>query len=125
MSVLTTTTKGLLGVKAGKTAAKHPGAVKNVVKTIAPAGKATFQLGKPLLDRRLRRKATRLGRTTGMVLTDYGPQAAYALGLAEPPRRRRTAPWLGTGVIIGAGSAYLLDPDQGAKRRKKIAQLVS
>ncbi len=125
MSFVNTTTKAVLGIKAGKTTARHSGIVKNVGRAVAPVGKASFRVGKPLMNRQLRRRARRIADTTGLVLTSYGPLAAYALGLAEPPRQRRVTPWLGTGVVIGASAVYLLEPEQGGERRQRIAQLVS
>lgn len=138
MSVLSTTTKGKLGIKAGKTLAKNPKLVsigaqaaapagKLGVKAAKPIGKMSFKTAKPLFKRRARHQAERMGeaaRTIGEALAIYGPQAAYELGLAEPPKAKRTAPRVVAGILIGACAVYFLEPGAGREHRKQVAQLV-
>lgn len=128
MSVISTTTKGKVGLKAAKGAAKRPKVVLAGTRAAVPAVKLGGKAGKPLLKRRARQRTDQLlgvSRKVGEALTVYGPQAAYELGLAEPPKPKRTAPRLAAGMVIGAGAVYFLEPGQGREHREKVAQLVS
>lgn len=128
MSVISTTTKGKVGLKAAKGAAKRPRAVLAGTRAAIPAVKLGAKAGRPLLKRRARRRADQLldaSRKVGEALTVYGPQAAYELGLAEPPKSKRTAPRLAAGMVIGATAVYFLEPGQGREHREKVAELVS
>jgi len=127
MSVVSKGTKGVLGIKAGRVAAKHPRALISGAKAAAPVGKLSLKASRPLLKRKALRQAEKVGeaaRTLGEALVVYGPQAAYELGLAEPPKRKRTAPRLAAGIVIGAGAMYFLEPGVGRQHREKVAQLV-
>jgi len=96
-----------------------------------PVSKLGLKASKPSVKRRapnrveqLREAAQQPGEgahTVGEVLAVYGPIAAYTLGLAEPPKTKRTAPWIAAGIVIGASAVYFVDP----KHRAKVAQLVS
>jgi hypothetical protein len=104
-----------------------PGKLAAGTQVAWPAGKLGFKVTKPLLKRRARKRVEQVGevvRTAGEVLAVYGPQAAYELGLAEPPKPKRTAPRVAAGVIIGASAVYFLEPEHGREHRKKVAQLV-
>ena len=68
------------------------------------------------MKRRTRRKAERLGDLLGTTLATYGPQAAQQLGLAEPPKKKRTAPRVALGIVIGATAVYFFEPERGAAR---------
>ena len=97
-------------------------------KAVAPLSKVTLKAGSPLVKRRVRRRAEQLGdaaRVIGETLVTYGPPAAYELGLAEPPKPKRTAPRVAAGIVIGASAVYFLEPEHGREHREKVAQLVS
>jgi hypothetical protein len=128
MSVISTTTKGKVGLKAAKGAAKRPRAVLAGTRAAIPAAKLGVKASRPLLKRRARQRADQLldvSRKVGQALTVYGPQTAYELGLAEPPKPKRTAPRLAAGIVIGASAVYFLEPGQGREHRERVAQLVS
>jgi len=123
MAVLSTSTKGKIGLKAGKTAVKYPTLLRTGAQAASPIGK----LGVKVAKRRVRRRADRVGnaaRTIGQTLAVYGPQAAYELGLVEPPKPKRTAPRLAAGFVLGASAVYFLEPEHGREHREKVAQLV-
>lgn len=128
MSVISKKTKGKAGVKAAKATAKNPQALLTGAKIAAPAGRAGLKVSKPLLKRRGRQRVEQLDRasqTLGEALAVYGPKVAYELGLAEPPKPKRTAPRVAAGVVIGASAMYFLDPEHGKEHREKAVQLVS
>ena len=127
MSVISTTTKGKIGLKAAKGAAKRPRVVMAGTRAAIAAAKLGAKAGKLCLKRRGRQRTDQLlgvSRKVGEALTVFGPQAAYELGLAEPPKPKRTAPHFAAGMVIGASAVYFLEPDQGRKHRKKVAKLV-
>jgi hypothetical protein len=62
---------------------------------------------------------------TGTKFAVPAAKAAYALGLIEPPKPKRTAPRIAAGAVLGAGAVYLLDPEQGKQHRRRVAQLVT
>ena len=136
MSVISKRTKVKAGFKGATAAAKRPRLLLTGAKialltgrNIAPpAAKAGSRVGKPFLKRRARRRVEQLdraSRTLGEALAVYAPRLAYDLGLAEPPKPKRTAPRLAAGVAIGASAMYLLEPGHGKEHRDKVAQLVS
>jgi hypothetical protein len=128
MAVLSAATKGKVGMKAAKTAARNPGLLRLGAQPTRPAGKFGLKAGKPLLKRRACRRAARLGetaRTMGETLVTYGPQAAYELGLAEPPKPKRTTPRVAAGVLLGASAMYFLEPEHGREHREKLTELLS
>jgi hypothetical protein len=115
MSVINTTTKGKAGLRVAKGAAKRPRLLVSGTRTAMP------------LSRHARKRADQVGdaaRRVAEALAIYGPQAAYELGLAEPPKPKRTAPRVAAGVVIGASAVYFLEPGQGREHREKVAQLV-
>jgi hypothetical protein len=65
-----------------------------------------------------------LMNTIGEALAVHAPRAAYDLGLAEPPKSKRTMPRLVAGAVIGASAMYFLEPEHGKEHRDKVAQLV-
>jgi hypothetical protein len=111
MAVVSKKTKGRLGIKAAKGAAKRPGIV--------------MALGKPLARRATRKKLEQVGEAVGTVLAVYGPQAAEQLGLVESPKQKRTAPRVAAGIAIGAGAVYFFEPRHGAEHRRQVLKLVS
>ncbi len=127
MSVISKTTKGKAAAKGAKAVAKRPQHLLAGTKIAVPAGKAGLKASKPLLKRRARQRVDQLdraSRTLGEALAVYAPRAAYDLGLAEPPKPKRTAPRVLVGVVIGAGAMYFLEPAHGREHREKVAQLV-
>jgi hypothetical protein len=112
LETLASRVKRRAGIKATKTAVKRPRLLLAGAKAAVPAGEAGMKL-------------EQASRVLGQVLVVHGPTFAYELGLAEPPKRKRTAPRLGAGVAIGAGAMYFLEPGRGREHREKIAQLVS
>jgi hypothetical protein len=154
MSVISKRTKAKAGFTAAKTMGKRPRlllagtkialpagkagmkialpAGKAGMKIALPAGKAGIKAGTPLLKRQARHRARqrveqldRASRTLGEALAVHGPRVAYELGLAEPPKPKRTAPRIAAGVAIGASAMYLLEPGHGKEHRDKVARLVS
>lgn len=134
MAVLSTTTKGKIGLTAGKTTARNPRWIARAAEAARPAGKISFKVGKPVAKRRVRQRVGQLSdaveqlndaaRTVGETLAIKAPQAAYELGLAEPPKPKRTAPRVAAGVVIGASAMYFLEPGHGREHREKVAQMV-
>lgn len=55
-------------------------------------------------------------RTGGQLAIVYGPLAAEVFGLVEPPKRRRTAPVLVAGIVLGAAAVYFLGPNRPEHR---------
>jgi len=112
MSVISTKTKGKTGLKAATTALKHPQALLAGTKMAKPASKAGWKASKPVLKRKARRSVEQLdraSRTLGETLAVRAPQAAYELGLAEPPKPKRTVPRVAIGVAIGAVAMYFIE----------------
>jgi hypothetical protein len=135
MSVISAVTKGKAGARMAKVIARSPGALAKgarfawpVAKAAVPVRKAGLKASKPLRKRRARRRVEKvndLARQAAEVLTVYAPRTAYELGLAEPPKSKRTAPRVAAGVVIGASAVYFLEPEHGREHREKVAQLVS
>src|SRR5205823_301616 len=99
-----------LGAKAAKTAAKHPRASWTSVK-------GAVKMGKPVAKRPARQRVEQIGqtvRTTGALVAMYGPLAVQALGLVEPPKRKRTLPRVAVGIVIGAGAMYFFGPQRSS-----------
>jgi hypothetical protein len=62
-----------------------------------------------------------------MLLANYGPPAARALGIIEEPKPKsnRALILIGTGAVLGATTIYFFEPGQGRAHREKVARLVS
>jgi hypothetical protein len=128
MSLISKGTKGKPAIKTAKAVARRPQRLLTGAKIAVPAGKAGLRASTPALRRRARQRAKQLdraSRTLGEALAVYAPKAAYDLGLAEPPKAKRTAPRVAAGVVIGASAMYFLEPEHGKEHREKVAQLVS
>jgi hypothetical protein len=128
MSVISKRTKGKTAIETAKAAAKRPQLLLTGAKIAVPAGKAGLKASRPMLKRRARQCVKQLDRaseTLGEALAVYAPKAAYDLGLAEPPKSKRTAPRVAAGMVIGASAMYFLEPGHGKEHREKVAQLVS
>jgi hypothetical protein len=129
MAVLSNSTKGKVGLKAAGAAIKNPNATRLVAKASAPAAKGGMRFGKAIAKRKANRRIEDVGRTArtvGETIAIYGPEAAQFFGWVEPPKRKRTAPRVLVGVVIGATAMYMLEPSgAGKERRAKARSLVS
>jgi hypothetical protein len=126
--MLSTTTKVKLGAKGARGTARHPGMVRAGVKGGTAMGRMAAKVTVPIAKRRARRRIAGLADTArdiGQTLVTYGPDAAVNLGLIEPPKRKRTAPKVAAGAVLGASAMYFLEPEHGKEHREKVAQLVS
>jgi hypothetical protein len=128
MSKLNTATKATVGVKAAKAVAKRPEVLGLGAKAASKAARPAAKAAKPLAKRRIRKKAQLWSDAATAVtstLVTYAPDAARQLGIVVEERpRKRTAPRVVVGIVIGAAGAYLLDPEQGAARRRKALALL-
>ncbi len=112
-------TKVKFGVKGAMLLARHP----MLRRATARVG---WSAGKTVAERRFRphlelvETAARTVGETVVLLVTYGPELAEALGLVEPPKRRRTGRAVVVGVAIGAGAVYLSAPE----RRRQLQQLL-
>jgi hypothetical protein len=129
MAVLSNSTKGKVGLKAAGAAIKNPTATRLVAKASAPAAKGGMRFGKAIAKRKLNRRIEDVGRTArtvGETIAIYGPEAAQFFGWVEPPKRKRTAPRVLVGVVLGATAMYMLEPSgAGKERRAKARAFVS
>lgn len=126
--MLSTTTKVKLGAKGVRGAVRHPGMVRAGVTGGTAMGRTAAKMTLPIVRRRTRRRIGGLADTArdiGQTLVTYGPDAAVNLGLIEAPKRKRTAPKVAAGAVLGAGAMYFLEPEHGKEHREKVAQLVS
>jgi hypothetical protein len=64
-------------------------------------------------------------RTAGAIAVTYGPLVARLVVAPEPPRKRRTGSAVLAGMVIGAAAVYLLEPEHGSVRRRRVMALVS
>lgn len=128
MTLLTTTTKTMVPLKAAKGAAKHPGVLFAGARAGKPATKLGLAVGKPYARHQARQRVDQLGdavKTAGEVVSTYGPQIARELGLVEQPKPKRTAPRVAAGVVIGASAMYLLEPGHGREHREQLRKMVA
>ena len=129
MAVLSNSTKGKVGLKAAGAAVKNPAATRLVAKAGAPVVKGGARLGKTAAKRKANRRMENVGRTArtvGETIATYGPEAAQLFGWVEPPKRKRTAPRVLVGVVIGAATMFLLEPSAaGKERRAKVRGFLS
>ncbi len=127
MTILDVTTKAKASTNAAKFAINNPAILRRGVQVSRPAARLGIKASKPVAKRRMRRRAEQFSeaaKVIGETLVTYGPPAAYGLGLAEPPKPKRTAPRVAAGVVIGASAVYFLEPEHGKEHREKVAQLV-
>jgi hypothetical protein len=116
---MTKKTKGKAVAKAAQAGAKHPRLLLTGVKVGRPVAKAGFKAGKPLVKRRARQRVDQLdhaSRAVTQVLAAYAPRVAQELGLAEPPKPKRTAPRVAVGVLIGASAMYVFEHSRAEAR---------
>jgi hypothetical protein len=123
-----TRTKAKIGGTTAKALADHPVLRKATTTVVAPSAKAGLRLGRRRARKRALAQAERLGevaRTAGDALTTYGPQAAEALGLIEPPKPPRRGPGFAAGALAGGALVLFLEPSGGSARRARVAALVA
>lgn len=147
MAVMSTTTKGRIGLKLAGQGARHPKAVllggRATKRAAGPLARLGLTVGAPIARRRARRRARDLGHTAqsvahgaqsvaetalavGEALVTRGPLAAQRLGLAEAPKPKRTAPRVVAGAALGASAVYFLEPGgPGKEHRQRALELVS
>lgn len=103
--------------------------IRTAAAEVAPGvAKLGFKVGKRMAGRRTRKRLRHLEKQINSLvglLGTYGPPIAQQLGVIERPRRKRLAPRITTGVAIGAGAMYLLEPGGGARHRQQVKQLVA
>ena len=122
MAMLGTTTKVALGAKAAKSPVAR-GAGTKALKLTPTAGKAAVAAGKPILKRRTRKRVNEATDAAVLALASYAPGAIRHLGL-RAPKRKRTAPRVLAGVVIGATAMYLFEPGHGAEHRERLLKLI-
>jgi hypothetical protein len=127
MSILAACMKARAGTKAARAVGRRRGLLLATSKLALPAGRLGVKAAGPLLVRRARRRMPRFDdatRALGYALAVRGPLLAYELGLAEPPKRARSAPRVAAGALLGASAVYFLEPGRGAANRGRVARLV-
>jgi hypothetical protein len=127
VATMRTRTKAKIGGTSAKALVESPALRKASAMVAPPAAKAGLRIGRRRARKRALVQAERLqevARSAGDALTTYGPQAAEALGLIEPPKPRRT-PVFAAGAVLGAAVALLLEPKGGAARRARLATIAS
>ncbi len=115
-------------LKAAKAVIENPPLRHAAATAAPPAVKLILKRKRRRAGRRSREQAERISdaaRTASAALANYGPAAAEALGLTEPPKQKKTAPRVGVGILIGAGTMYLLEPEKGQARRQKVKGLIA
>jgi hypothetical protein len=106
-------TKAGLGVEAAKGIITDPDIRSAAAEAAPPVARLSLNVGKRLARRRTRKQLEQIGETINSLaglLATYGPMVAQQLGAVEPPRQKRTAPRVATGVVIGATTMYVLKP---------------
>jgi hypothetical protein len=119
MSVLSTKTKARIGRKTAKQAVRHPKLVLRGARGAKPVVWGVVSMR----TRQARRQAGAVlaaGRSVGQTVFAAGRQAAQAQG-----SRKRTAPRVAVGVVVGATVMYLLDPASGDVRRRRVIGLIT
>jgi hypothetical protein len=103
-----TPSKKKVAVKSANVAAKRPRPTRRGVKIV-------FMVAKPIAKFHVRKQMQRVAVATDTIadlVSIYGPIAALALGLAEPPKRRRVVPPAVAGALIGATVVYFFGPNR-------------
>jgi hypothetical protein len=127
MSLLSTRTKLKLGARSAKAAAERPGTLLTVTRMAAPPAKLVLRFTAPMVGRKARERAEdpyASVRVLAEALAVHGPRVAGELGLIEPPKRKRTAPRVAAGMVLGAGAVYFLEPECGPQHVRRAAGLV-
>lgn len=127
--MLSTTSKAKAGAKTARAIAESSLLRNAVSEAGPPIAKLGVKAGKRRVSRKTRKQLEHLGETVGavaQVASSYAPQAAHAaqeFGLIEAPKRKRTAPRVVVGVVIGAATVYLLEPGVGREHRRQLQRL--
>jgi hypothetical protein len=118
--------KAKVGMKGAMLAARHPMLRRATLRAAKPTARVGWKAGKAVAKRRFSTQlevidgvARTVGETVVLLVT-YGPELAEALGLVEPPKRRKTGRAVVVGVAIGGGAVYLSSPE----RRRQLRQLL-
>jgi hypothetical protein len=93
-----------------------------------PVAKLGVNVGRRFAKRRARGRVDQISETITTIanlVAAYGPMLVQQLGIAEEPKRRRTAPLVAGGALIGASAVYFLEPGQGHRHRQQLQKLVS
>lgn len=123
MSALSTKTKARVGVKAAKQAAKHPKLVRRGAQGAAPVVRGVVKLR----IRQARHQAAGVfdaGSSIVQTVFEAGRQSAQDAARAQLPRKR-TAPRVAVGIVVGAGAMYFFDPASGDQRRRDLLELIT
>jgi hypothetical protein len=123
MSVSSTKTKAGVGGKTAKQAAKHPKLVLCGARGAQPVVRGVVKLR----TRQVRHQAVAVldaGRSLGQSVFEAGRQAAQDAAQAQLPRKR-TAPRVAVGIVVGAAAMYFLDPTSGDERRRNVLGLIT
>ena len=102
-----------LGVEAAKGLIADPAIRSAAAEAAPPVARLSLNVGKRFARRRTRRQLEQIGdtiNTLATLLATYGPLLGQQLGAVEPPRQKRTAPRVASGVVIGATAMYVLRP---------------
>jgi hypothetical protein len=97
------------------------------LETTRSMGKLSFAVGRRFARRRTRTQTQRLEdqiESLAALIGTYRVTLAQ-LGAIERQKPKRTGPRIATGVVIGAGMMYLLEPGSGAVHRRQLGRLVS
>jgi len=100
-------TKTRVGLGAALMLVRHPTLRRATTRVGAPTAKF-------VVKRQLREQADRIGAvvdTAGSIVLIYGPIAAEALGLVEPPKPKRRAPTFAKAAAVAvtaAAASYVL-----------------
>jgi hypothetical protein len=108
-----TKTKATLGVETAKGILTDPDIRSAAAEAGPPVARLSLNIGKRFARRRTRKQLEQIGdtiNTLATLLATYGPMVAHQLGAVEPPKQKRTAPRVATGVVIGATTMYVLQP---------------
>jgi hypothetical protein len=128
--MFTASTKTKVGAKALTRVARNPG----VLRVAPPTARLGSKVAKPLAKRRAHKRAERVGEAARGIATTtaaYAPSLVRVIDALAPPKRKRLAPRvgagvvLGTGAVLGAAAVYLLAPGGGREHRRQLRRLMS
>jgi hypothetical protein len=124
--------KGGLGFEAARGIVMDSAVRTAAMDAVQPMAKLSFSLGKRRARRRTRKQLQQLEERISSVaslMAAYGPLIAEQLATIQRPRheekKKATVPALATGVVLGAGVMYLVEPGAGAGHRRQVQRLVT